>query len=117
MPEPRAELLKGTLDLLILKTLTVGPQHGYGVARWLESSSRELLHIEEGSLYPALYRMESRGWIRSEWGQSETNRKAKFYNLTTKGLSRLQEEASGWERLVEAVTLILNTQPAEVGQC
>ena len=116
MPEPRAELLKGTLDLLILKTLTVGPQHGYGVARWLESSSRELLRIEEGSLYPALYRMESRGWIRSEWGQSETNRKAKFYILTTKGLSRLQEEASGWERLVEAVTLILKTQPAEVGQ-
>jgi len=116
MPEPKAELLKGTLDLLILKALTVGPQHGYGVARWLEYSSRELLRIEEGSLYPALYRIERRGWIRSEWGTSETNRKAKFYRLTTKGRSRLQEEASGWERLVEAVTLILKTHPAEVGQ-
>jgi len=116
MPEPRAELLKGTLDLLILKALNVRPQHGYGVARWLETSSRELFRIEEGSLYPALYRMEKRGWIRSEWGQSETNRKAKFYSLTTKGRSRLEEEASGWERVVEAVTLILKTQPVESGQ-
>jgi len=116
MPEPRAELLKGTLDLLILKALTVAPQHGYGVARWLETSSRELLHIEEGSLYPALYRMERKGWIRSQWGKSESNRKAKFYRLTTKGLSRLQEEASGWERLVEAVTLVLKTQTAEAGR-
>ncbi|MFH1765348.1 MAG: PadR family transcriptional regulator [Gemmatimonadota bacterium] len=116
MPEPRAELLKGTLDLLILKALTVRPQHGYRVARWLEASSRELLSIEEGSLYPALYRMEQRGWIRSEWGQSETNRKAKFYSLTARGRGRLLEEASGWERLVEAVTLILRTQPAEAGR-
>lgn len=116
MPEPRAELLKGTLDLLILKALTVRPQHGYGVARWLEASSLELLRIEEGSLYPALYRMEQRGWIRSEWGQSETNRKAKFYSLTARGRGRLLEEASGWDRLVDAVTLILRTQPAEAGR-
>lgn len=116
MPEPRAELLKGTLDLLILKALTGGPQHGYGVARWLESSSHELLRIEEGSLYPALYRMEGRGWIRSEWGQSETNRRAKFYSLTTEGLGRLHDEAFGWERLVEAVTLVLTSQPAQAGQ-
>ena len=116
MPEPRAELLKGTLDLLILRALTVGPQHGYGVARWLESSSHELLRIEEGSLYPALYRMEGRGWIRSEWGLSENNRRAKFYSLTTEGRSRLRDEAFGWERLVEAVTLILSTQPVEARQ-
>ena len=113
MPEPRAELLKGTLDLLILQALSDGPRHGYGVARWLEASSRDLLRIEEGSLYPALHRMERRGWIRSEWGQSETNRKAKFYSLTSRGRSRLQEEASGWDRLVEAVALVLNTKPAE----
>lgn len=111
MSEPKAELLKGTLDLLILKALNVASQHGYGVARWLESSSRDLLRIEEGSLYPALYRLESRGWIRSEWGQSETNRKAKYYRLTTKGRARLLEETSGWERLVEAVTLVLGMQP------
>ena len=113
MPAPRAELLKGTLDLLILKALTFGPQHCYGVARWLETSSRELLHIEEGSLYPALYRLESRSWIQSEWGQSDTNRKAKFYRLTEAGRSQLQAETSGWERLVEAVSLVLQTQAAE----
>jgi PadR family transcriptional regulator PadR len=116
MSEPKAELLKGTLDLLILKALNVESRHGYGVARWLESSSRDLLRIEEGSLYPALYRLESRGWIRSEWGQSETNRKAKFYSLTTRGRARLLEEESGWERLVEAVTLVLGMRPAGAGK-
>jgi transcriptional regulator len=110
MPNPRADLLKGTLDLLILKTLTLGPQHGYGVARWLEKSSKDLLRIEEGSLYPALYRMEERGWIRSEWGMSETNRKAKYYRLTGEGRSQLEAQTSGWERLVDAVTLVLRAQ-------
>ena len=110
MPNPRAALLKGTLDLLILKTLTLGPQHGYGVARWLEKSSKDLLRIEEGSLYPALYRMEERGWIRSEWGMSETNRKAKYYRLTGEGRSQLEAQTSGWERLVDAVTLVLRAQ-------
>jgi len=107
MAPARADLLKGTLDLLILKALTLGPQHGYGVARWLEDSSRDLLKIEEGSLYPALYRMESKGWIRSEWGMSETNRKAKYYRITTRGVAQLEAQTSGWERLVEAVTLVL----------
>jgi transcriptional regulator len=113
---PKAELLKGTLDFLILKALSVGPLHGYGVARWLERSSRDLLRIEEGSLYPALYRMEKRGLIRSHWGLSETNRKAKFYSLTAAGSDRLKEETTGWIRLVEAVSLVLDTQPADRGR-
>jgi PadR family transcriptional regulator, regulatory protein PadR len=110
MPTERADLLKGTLDLLILKALTFGPQHGYGVARWLEESSRDLLKIEEGSLYPALYRMEQRGWIGSEWGVSESNRKARYYRLTARGREQLQSQAVGWGRLVEAVTLVLGTE-------
>jgi transcriptional regulator len=112
MSDAKADLLKGTLDLLILKALTFGPQHGYGVARWLEASSNDLLRIEEGSLYPALYRMESRGWIRSEWGFSETNRKAKYYHLTSPGRDQLKSQSFGWERLVEAVSLVLQMQQA-----
>ena len=111
MPEPRADLLKGTLDLLILKALTFGPRHGYGIARWLEESSRDLLRIEEGSLYPALSRMEKRGWIRSEWGSSETNRRAKYYWLTSGGQEQLGAQADGWDRLVEAMYLVLQ-QPS-----
>lgn len=108
MPDAKAELLKGTLDLLILKALTLGPRHGYGVARWLEESSEDLLAIEEGSLYPALYRMEKRGWIRSEWGQSESNRKAKYYRLTARGREELEAQDLGWKRLVRAVGLIMD---------
>jgi len=107
MSDAKADLLKGTLDLLILKALTFGPRHGYGIARWLEESSQELLKIEEGSLYPALSRMEQRGWIRSEWGSSESNRKAKYYRLTTRGRGQLVAQASGWDRLVEAMYLVL----------
>ena len=110
MANPRADLLKGTLDLLILKALSCGPEHGYGVARWLEKSSQDLLSIEEGSLYPALYRMEQRGWIRSEWGTSNTNRKAKYYHVMPDGLHQLQAQASGWERLVLAVSLVLQVE-------
>lgn len=112
MPKPKADLLKGTLDFLVLKALTFGPLHGYGVARWLEESSNDLLQIEEGSLYPALYRMEKRGWIRSEWGQSESNRKAKYYRLTTRGREQLEAEAEGWDRLVHAIGLVLGRNPA-----
>ena len=111
MPDSKADLLKGTLDLLILKALTLGPQHGYGIARWLEESSHDLLHIEEGSLYPALSRMEKRSWIRSEWGFSETNRKAKYYRLTSGGREQLGAQADGWNRLVEAMYLVLQ-QPS-----
>ena len=108
MPDPKADLLKGTLDLLILKALVFGPQHGYGIARWIEDSSRDLLQIEEGSLYPALYRMEKRGWIRSEWGQSDTNRRARYYHLTAGGREELESQAHGWARLVEAMSLVLD---------
>jgi transcriptional regulator len=107
MPDPKADLLKGTLDLLILKALTFGPRHGYGIARWLEESSRDLLRIEEGSLYPALSRMEKRGWIRSEWGSSETNRRARYYSITSGGEEQLAAQSDGWDRLVEAMYLVL----------
>ncbi len=112
MSDVKADLLKGTLDLLILKALTFGPRHGYGIARWLEESSRELLHIEEGSLYPALSRMEKRGWISSEWGSSETNRRARYYQLTTLGQSQLDAQSQGWERLVRALSAVLQKNPA-----
>lgn len=111
MGTDRAELLKGTLDMLILKAVVRGPNHGYGIARWLESESEDLLQIEEGSLYPALYRMEGKGWIVSEWGRTETNRRAKFYSLTTRGREHLASEREGWERLVRAVSLVLQAQP------
>jgi PadR family transcriptional regulator PadR len=112
MGEAKAELLKGTLDMLILKALAGGPNHGYGIARWLESRSEDLLQIEEGSLYPALYRMEGKGWITSEWGQTETNRRAKFYRLTAGGRERLRSETDGWDRLVKAVSLVMHARPA-----
>jgi PadR family transcriptional regulator PadR len=111
MSDAKADLLRGTLDLLILKALTFQPQHGYGIARWLEESSDDRLRIEEGSLYPALYRMEKRGWIRSEWGFSESNRKARYYRLTARGREQLEAQADGWDRLVEAISLVLRKQP------
>jgi transcriptional regulator len=111
MHQPKADILKGTLDLLILKALAFGPRHGYGVARWLEESSNGLLQVEEGSLYPALYRMEDRGWIRSEWGTTESSRKAKYYELTSRGHDQLASQTVGWARLVEAMTLVLTRQP------
>lgn len=107
----KAELLRGTLDMLILKAVVWGPNHGYGIARWLEDQSEDLLQIEEGSLYPALYRMEGKGWITSEWGQTETNRRAKYYSLTVRGREQLVSEEEGWERLVRAVSLVLRAQP------
>ena len=115
--DPRERLmLKGTLNLLILKALTVESQYGQGVARWRENTSLDMLRIEVVSIHPALYRPGSRGWIRSEWGQSETNRKAKSNRLTAKGRARLLEEASGWKRLVKAVTLVPGIQPAGAGE-
>ncbi len=107
------ELLQGTLDVLILKTLSWGPRHGYAIARWLEEETAETLAIEEGSMYPALYRMERRGWIEAEWGTSELGRKAKFYALTETGRARLDEEVLIWRRLSSAVTKVLDvTRPA-----
>ncbi|HXW97090.1 MAG TPA: PadR family transcriptional regulator [Gemmatimonadales bacterium] len=103
MPSLDAEILRGTLDLLILKSLSWGPTHGYGVARWIERATREALSIEEGTLYPALYRLEERGWIEAEWGTSENNRRAKFYRLTAAGRKRLQTETASWIRSARAV--------------
>lgn len=97
-------LLQGTVELLVLKTLSWGPMHGYGIATWIETITDDVLKVEEGSLYPALYRMTRKGWIRGEWGVSENNRRAKYYQLTAEGRRELAEQASGWQRLAAAVT-------------
>jgi len=107
------ELLPGTLDMLILKALSLGPTHGYGVLLRIEAASLGLLSLEQGSLYPALARLEDRGAIVSEWGTSENNRRAKFYRLTEAGGGQLEGETDRWTRMVEAVSNILDTQPSE----
>jgi PadR family transcriptional regulator PadR len=109
MTTSKAELLQGTLDLLILKTLRVGPMHGYAIAQRIQTCSNDVLVVEEGSLYPALYRMEERGWISAEWGKSENNRRAKFYSLTRTGRKQLEQEVAIWERVRRAITLVLDT--------
>jgi PadR family transcriptional regulator, regulatory protein PadR len=101
------DLLQGTLDLLVLKTLSTGPMHGYRIASRIQELSDEVLRIEEGSLYPALYRMEQKGLIQSEWGTTDNNRQAKFYKLTRKGRTELQAETGSWERLSTAVARVL----------
>ena len=103
----RAELLPGTLDMLILKTLTRAPLHGYGIALSIKRFSDDVLTVEEGSLYPALHRMEQDGWVRSEWGATEKGRKAKFYSLTPKGEEQLVVERESWERLTKGVSRAL----------
>jgi transcriptional regulator len=112
-PAPASvELLQGTLDVLILKAVSWGPMHGYGIARWLQQTTDDVLRIEEGSLYPALHRMDRRGWIASEWGLSENNRRAKFYRLTAEGRRRLVEETSSWHTFAGAVATVLGaTRP------
>jgi len=108
MPESGLTLLRGTLDLLILQALRAGTKHGYAVSEWLESATDGTLLLEEGTLYPALHRLESKGWVDAEWGLSENNRRAKFYRLTAAGRRRLQEEASIWQRYTEAVAKALS---------
>jgi transcriptional regulator len=108
------ELLRGTLDLLILRALRVQPTHGYGVLRWIEQATHEALRIEEGSLYPALYRLEKRGWVTSDWGRSENNRRARFYRLTRKGRDQLDVEVSDFVRFASAVFLALDVSPSSV---
>jgi transcriptional regulator len=102
-------LVQGTLDMLVLKTLTRGPMHGYGIAQSIQQISDEVLRVEEGSLYPALHRLELDGMIDSEWGQSTNNRRAKFYRLTAKGRKQLSKEAGEWKRLAEAIARVLET--------
>jgi transcriptional regulator len=100
--------LHGTLDALVLKTLSWGPRHGYAVARWLEETTGNAIQVEEGSLYPALYRMERKGWIEAEWGMSELGRKAKFYKLTARGRKQLQSETAEWAAFARAVSSVLS---------
>jgi transcriptional regulator len=103
------ELLPGTLDMLVLKALARGPLHGYGVAQFIQQASREVLRVEEGALYPALHRLEVRGLLRSEWGASDNNRRAKFYRLTAAGRRALDIEAAYWTRVAAAVTRVMQT--------
>jgi transcriptional regulator len=107
MPQTQKELLHGTLETLILKALVSGPRHGYAVARWLEDSTGDVLQIEDGSLYPALYRMEQRKWISAEWGTSELGRRAKFYKMTVAGRKQLAAQTAEWARFSAAVSRIL----------
>ncbi len=108
MARPKSDLLQGTLDLLVLKTLGLGPQHGWGISQRIQQISRDVLQVNQGSLYPALHRLEQQGWIASEWGTSENNRQAKFYRLTRAGQKQLAAETESWARLSEAVARILD---------
>lgn len=107
MANSKADLLQGTLDLLILKALQHEPMHGFGVSLRIQQMSKEMLSVEQGSLYPALYRLEDQGWIKSEWGVSENNRKAKFYSLTASGRKQLANEEKAWANLSAAINLVL----------
>lgn len=105
---PAVEVLQGTLDLLILKTLALEPMHGWGIAQRIQQVSRDILQIQQGSLYPALYRLERKKWIHAEWGASENNRRAKFYTLTKTGRQQLEKELADWKQMSTAVALILH---------
>jgi transcriptional regulator len=105
----RSELLQGTLDLLVLKTLDLGPNHGLGIARRIEQITRGTFHPQPGSLFPALHRLEEKGWLRAAWGESENRRKAKYYELTRAGRRRLETEARSWERIAAAMRLALES--------
>ena len=107
MGKEKSDLLQGTLDLLVLKALQLEPQHGFGIAQRIQQLSSDVLRIEQGSLYPALYRLEERGWIRADWGTSDNNRKAKYYELTRTGRRRLETEEASWARLSGAVNQVL----------
>lgn len=110
----QAQLLPGTLDLLILKAVSLGPLHGYGILLRIEQISRRALLIEQGALYPALFRLVRQGFVTATWGTSDNNRRAKFYELTVAGRKRLREEADGWNRLVAAIGSALGAQPEEI---
>jgi transcriptional regulator len=108
-PLEKADLLQGTLDLLILKVVALGPVHGYGIALRIRQISKEVLQVQQGSLYPALHRLEKRGWLAADWGESENGREAKFYRLSAKGRKQLVAETETWDRLSQAVASILQT--------
>jgi PadR family transcriptional regulator PadR len=110
MTESKQELLRGTLDMLILKVVALGPSHGYAIAQRLQQVSKEFFEVHQGSLYPALHRVEDKGWLQAEWKESETGRQAKFYSLTKKGRRHMNAEVIHWERLCDAVGLILRAE-------
>lgn len=109
MALPRDDLLNGTLDLLILKSLSLEAMHGWGIAQRIQQVSRDALAVNQGSLYPALHKLEREGWIAAEWGASENNRRAKYYSLTSEGRKQLKEELNRWERFTSAIALVLHT--------
>jgi PadR family transcriptional regulator, regulatory protein PadR len=109
MRAEKSDLLQGTLDMLILKIVALGPVHGYGISQRIRQISKEVLRVQQGSLYPALHRLEKRGWLEADWGESDNGRQAKFYRLSVKGRRQLGKEESSWRRLAGAVTQILET--------
>jgi transcriptional regulator len=109
VPTDKSDLLQGTLDMLILKIVALGPVHGYGISQRIRQISKEVLQVQQGSLYPALHRLEKRGWLLAEWGESGNGRQAKFYKLSTQGRKQLAEEESNWNRLAGAVSLIMES--------
>lgn len=111
--DPKSDLPQGTLDLLILKVVALGPVHGYAIAQRLQQVSKNVVQVQQGSLYPALHRLENRGFLAAEWKDTETGREAKFYRLTRKGRVQLESEAASWERLTEAVGLVLKLSEAD----
>jgi transcriptional regulator len=113
MSEAQIELLRGTLDLLVLKVVALGPSHGYAIAQRLQRISKDFFQVHQGSLYPALHRLEDRGWLQAEWKESETGREAKFYSLTKKGRRQMDAEILNWERLCNAVGLVLRVPEKE----
>ncbi len=108
------ELLQGTLDLIVLKSLSWGPMHGFGLARWIQQTTEDLLRVEEGSLYPALYRMENRGWIKAQWALTENGRRAKYYRLTANGKRQLDAESESWARMTGAIGRIMTARRESV---
>lgn len=113
VPSEKSDLLQGTLDMLILKIVALGPVHGYGISQRIRQVSKQVLQVQQGSLYPALHRLEKRGWLAAQWGESENGRQAKFYRLSAKGRKQLAAEQSNWQRLAGAVTLILQAAQPE----
>ena len=109
MLQDKSEVLQGTLDMLILKVVALGPIHGYGISQRIRQISKDVLQVQQGSLYPALHRLEKRGWLQSAWRESENGRQAKFYKLSARGRKQLSEEQQTWERLTGAIALILRT--------
>jgi transcriptional regulator len=109
LPIFKSDLLQGTLDMLILKIVALGPIHGYGISQRIQQITSDVLQVQQGSLYPALHRLEKRGWLQAEWRASESNRQAKFYTLSAIGRKQLREEATNWDRLSEAVSLVMKS--------